>query len=303
MFENIIGNNQNKKSLENIIKTKNIAHSYMFVGTDSVGKMLFAKEFAKAILCAEEEEKPCNKCKSCIQFDSSNNPDIGIIEPEENVIRIDTIREIVKDVYEKPIVSNKKVYIINDSNFMRKEAQNALLKTLEEPPAYTTIILIAPNEKLFLPTIKSRCTKIKFNKLSNEELLKILKEKYNIENVSDLVLEIADGSVKKAVNLSEKEEDYKRINDIYSNIEQISKIDIINSKDNIFKDKEETEELLEYINQVFFKKIKDNIKYTKCMQIVEDAKDRLKKSCNYDMTIDNFNMTIWEEINGKHNRG
>lgn len=297
IFDNIIGNEQNKEILRRIIENNNIAHSYMFIGKDSIGKMLFAREFAKSILCVNEE-KPCNKCKSCIEFDTFNNPDFNILEPDGNSIKIEQIRELVKKVYEKPIVSNKKVYIINDSNLMTKEAQNSLLKTLEEPPEYVTIILIASNENLFLPTIKSRCTKIIFNKLSNSEIVAVLKKQYNYSEVSDLVLKIADGSVKKALNLREKEEEYTRINNLYSNLENISIIDIINSKEEIFKEKDQTIEILEYINLIFFDRINTNTKYIECMKIIEDTKDRLKKNSNFDMTIDNFNMTIWEEING-----
>ncbi len=297
IFNNIIGNETNKELLKNIINTNNIAHSYMFIGKDSIGKMLFAKEFAKAILCTNND-KPCNICKSCIEFDTLNNPDFKIIEPDGNAIKIDQIRELVKRVYEKPIVSNKKVYIINDSNLMTKEAQNSLLKTLEEPPEYATIILIAPNDNLFLPTIKSRCTKIIFNKLTNEEILLILKNQYNYQKVSNLVLKIADGSVKKALKLREKENEYTKINNLYSNIENVSMIDIINSKEEIFKEKDQAVDILEYINLIFFNKINKNTKYIECIKIVEDTKDRLKKNNNFDMTIDNFNMTIWEEING-----
>lgn len=297
IFDNIIGNEQNKEILKRVVENNNIAHSYMFIGKDSIGKMLFAREFAKAILCVNKE-KPCNKCKSCIEFDTFNNPDFNILEPDGNSIKIEQIRELVKKVYEKPIVSNKKVYIINDSNLMTKEAQNSLLKTLEEPPEYVTIILIASNENLFLPTIKSRCTKIIFNKLSNNELVAVLRKQYNYSEVSDLVLKIADGSVKKALNLREKEEEYTRINNLYSNLENISIIDIINSKEEIFKEKDQTIEILEYINLIFFDRINTNTKYIECMKIIEDTKDRLKKNSNFDMTIDNFNMTIWEEING-----
>ena len=297
IFNNIIGNEINKELLKNIINTNNIAHSYMFIGKDSIGKMLFAKEFAKAILCTNND-KPCNICKSCIEFNTLNNPDFKIIEPEGNAIKIDQIRGLVKRVYEKPIISNKKVYIINDSNFMTKEAQNSLLKTLEEPPGYATIILIAPNDNLFLPTIKSRCTKITFNKLTNEEILLILKNQYNYQKVSDLVLKIADGSVKKTLKLREKENEYTKISNLYSNIENVSMIDIINSKEEIFKEKDQAVDILEYINIIFFDKINKNTKYIECIKIVEDTKDRLKKNNNFDMTIDNFNMTIWEEING-----
>lgn len=198
IFENIIGNKKNKELLKNVIDTNNIAHSYMFVGKDSIGKFLFAKEFAKAILCGNEE-RPCNKCKSCIEFDTSNNPDFSILEPEGTSIKIDQIREFIKKVYEKPVVSAKKVYIINDSNYMTKEAQNSLLKTLEEPPEYVTIILITSNENMFLPTIKSRCTKILFNKLSNDELAKILETEYKYLNIPEIIFKIADRKCKKVI--------------------------------------------------------------------------------------------------------
>ncbi len=301
IFKDIIGNDKNKELLKQLINTNNIAHSYMFIGKDSIGKMLFAKEFAKAILCLSQE-RPCNKCKSCIEFDTFNNPDFTIIEPDGNNIKIDQIRDLIKKVYERPIASNKKVYIIDDSNLMTKEAQNSLLKTLEEPPEYATIILIASNENLFLPTIKSRCTKIIFNKLTNNELKNILHKEFNYLEVPDIVLKIADGSVKKALNLQGKEKEYEKINNIYSNIETISIIDAINSKEELFKNKEEIIEILEYIDLIFFDKINTNANYIECMRIVEDTKDRLQKNANFDMTIDNFNMTIWEEINGKHYR-
>lgn len=301
IFENIIGNEKNKKLLNQIINTNNIAHSYMFIGKESIGKMLFAKEFAKAILCINDS-KPCGECKSCIEFESSNNPDFEVIEPDGNNIKIEQIRELIKKVYEKPIVSNKKVYIINDSNLMTKEAQNSLLKTLEEPPEYVTIILITSNENLFLPTIKSRCTKIMFRKLTDSELKTILEQKYNKLNIQELVLKIAGGSVNKAVNLDGKEDLYNRVNKIYSSLENINIIELINSKEDIFKDKEQAIEILEYINLIFFQKISLSLKYIECMKIIEDTKDRLKKNNNYDMTIDNLNMTVWEVINGKYNR-
>ncbi len=301
IFNNIIGNEKNKKLFNEIIKENKISNAYMFIGKESIGKLLFAKEFAKAILCIGEN-KPCNECKSCIEFNTSNNPDFSIIEPEGNNIKIDKIRELVKKVYEKPVVSDRKVYIINDSNLMTKEAQNSLLKTLEEPPEYVTIILITTDENLFLPTIKSRCTKVLFNKLTNNQLMQILSEKYNYKDVSNIVLKIADGSIKKAVNLKDKEKDYELVDKVFSNLEKLDIIDIIEKKEDIFKDKEEVNEILDYINLIFFDKIRINTNYIECMNIVEDTKARIKSNNNFDMAIDNFILTVWEEINGKHNR-
>ena len=160
-FNNIIGNEKIKSYLQEFINNKAISHSYLFSGQDGIGKKLFAREFAKMILCLSDN-KPCNSCSSCIKFDSNNNPDFLQIEPDGNSIKISQIREMQKNVYEKPILSNKKVFIIDESEKMTEEAQNSLLKTLEEPPEYMVIILISSNENKLLNTIKSRCLKINF---------------------------------------------------------------------------------------------------------------------------------------------
>lgn len=302
MFENIIGNEENKELLKNIISTNNISHSYMFIGKESIGKMLFAKEFAKAVLCGSST-RPCNKCKSCITFENSNNPDIQIIETTGNSIKIDQIRALNKKIYEKPVVSNRKVYIINNSNYMTKEAQNSLLKTLEEPPEYAIIILITSNENIFLPTIRSRCVKILFRKLSNSELTIILEKKYNFSNIPNIVFKIADGSVNEAIDLKDKEDNYNITRKIFGNLENINIVDLLSKKEEVFGNKEQIDKILNYINLIFFDKIKTDNRYIECMNIVEDTKDRLSKNNNFDMAIDNFIMMVWEEIHGKCNRG
>jgi len=298
MFNNILGNKEAKKILENSIKTNKISHSYIFIGQSGVGKFLFAKEFAKAILCVGEQ-KPCDKCEACIKFNGENNPDIQIIdEIEEKSIKTETIKEMVKGVYEKPIASAKKVYIKKDSQKMTKEAQNSLLKTLEEPPEYVVIILITENENLLLNTIKSRCSKVKFNPLTNIEITKILKEKCDFEEVSENILEIAGGSVAHALQIQGKESLFNEIKETFSNLERLNIIDLLNKKDVLFKDKDSIYEVLNYINIILFNKTNENVKYTNCIKIVEETKDRLKKNSNYDMTIDNLLLKIWEEING-----
>ncbi|MBE5819267.1 MAG: DNA polymerase III subunit [Clostridiales bacterium] len=297
MFENIKGNEENKKILSKIINEKKIGHSYMFVGQTGIGKMLFAKEFAKAVLCLQE--KQCNNCKSCLEFANNNNPDITIIEKEEdsNVIKIDQIRQMTSKILEKPIISNKKVYIINDSELMTEAAQNSLLKTLEEPPEYATIILITSREDLFLNTIKSRCTKIMFNKLSNEDLKQILKIKYNYENISNNMFLLFDGSVERALNLIDKEKEYEELSNIINNLEKYNVVDVLNLKEKMFKQKEEARGTLDYINLLFYNLVKKDIRYANCMKAAEKAKEKLTKNNNYDMTIDNFLLTIWEELN------
>lgn len=294
-FNNLIGNDKNKHLLEEIIKTKNISHGYMFLGPSGVGKFMFAEEFAKAILC--NEGTGCGKCKSCIEFESSNNPDYQVVSPDENSIKTDQIRLLNSKICEKPINSSKKVYIINNADLMTKEAQNCLLKTLEEPPEYAVIILIGVNENSFLNTIRSRCVKINFNKIPDEELRKILADKYNYSNVTENMLKLFSGSLERALNLIDKYELYTEVEQIFNNIETINVIDLLNKKDIITKDKEEIINILEYINVLFFEKLKENkTSYINAIKVVEDTKDRLKKNANLDMTIDNMLLNIAEII-------
>lgn len=201
-FDNIIGNEKTKELLRKSIRQKNIVHSYLFLGIEGIGKNLLAKEFAKMILC-ESDEKPCNKCKSCIEFENNNNPDFMLINNDEKVIKIDQIRYMNQKISEKPITSSKKVYIINNSDTMTKEAQNCLLKTLEEPPSYATIILIASNENKLLNTIRSRCIKVNFSKLKYEELQEYI-NKNNIENITPNMLLFSNRKHRKNIKNKRK---------------------------------------------------------------------------------------------------
>lgn len=301
MFENIVGNNNIKQMLQKTVELQNVSHSYLFVGIDGIGKKLIAKEFAKMIMCLEEN-KYCNKCKSCIEFDSNNNPDFIYIEPDGNNIKIEQIRQMQSKVIEKPIISNKKVYIINDAQNMTVEAQNCLLKTLEEPPEYITIILIASNENNLLSTIKSRCTIIHFDKIENKELKEYATNVIGISNVNENIINIFQGSIGKAIRLKDKLDIYENIENIISNMNNKDIVDILNCSEILYKSKDEIEEILEYINVILLNQSKQNIKYVKCIDIVEDTKKRLKSNSNYDMCIDNMLFNIWEEINEKYCR-
>lgn len=301
MFENIVGNNNIKQMLQKTVELQNVSHSYLFIGIDGIGKKLIAKEFAKMIMCLEEN-KYCNKCKSCIEFDSNNNPDFIYIEPDGNNIKIEQIRQMQSKVIEKPIISNKKVYIINDAQNMTVEAQNCLLKTLEEPPEYITIILIASNENNLLSTIKSRCTIIHFDKIEDKELKEYATNIIGINNINENIINIFQGSIGKAIRLKDKLDIYENIENIISNMNNKDIVDILNCSEILYKSKDEIEGILEYINVILLNQSKQNIKYVKCIDIVEDTKKRLKSNSNYDMCIDNMLFNIWEEINEKYCR-
>lgn len=188
-FDNIIGNDKNKFFLNKIVTSNDTVHSYMFEGIDGIGKSIFAREFAKMLLCIGENKTDCRNCKSCIEFENSNNPDCVQIKPDGKVIKIEQIRQMQEKILEKPIVSDKKVYIIDDADLMTKEAQNCLLKTLEEPPKFAIIILVLSNESKILNTIKSRCMKIIFEKLKNEELNKYAVENFDKNQINQSMIE------------------------------------------------------------------------------------------------------------------
>lgn len=292
-FENLIGNEEVKDILNKTIKNNKLTHSYMFIGPNGIGKTLFAKEFAKMILCENVENKLCNVCKSCIELENSNHPDLILIEPEAGTIKIEKIRQMQEKVLEKPIISKKKVYIIKDADCMTKEAGNCLLKTLEEPPSFITIIMTGSNESMFLNTIRSRCMKIAFNKIKDNLLQQYLQNK-GISIDSNL-LKACEGSIQKAIRVNEKKEQYENLLQIFENTQKYRLLDVINKLDFLYSDKEEIYEMLDYINIILQGKIIENPKYIEYIQAVEQTKKRLKANSNYDMSIDNMLYKIWEE--------
>ena len=291
MFEKILGNERNKEILEKTIKLNKTSHSYLFWGTEGIGKKLIAKEVAKRILCLEKNMQDC-KCKSCIEFDSDNNPDFQLIEASDGKIKIDQIREMQRKIAEKPIISSQKVYLIDDADTMTVEAQNCLLKTLEEPPEYITIILICSNEDTMLSTIKSRCTRMHFEPIEKEKVKQFIHANYPDIEMSDKIIELAQGSIGKAIRLNWNKDVYENIEKILLSMQTKDLIDIVQMSDGIYKAKEDIQSILEYINVMLLELSRQNKKYINCVEIVEDTKKRLKANSNYDMCIDNllFNM-------------
>lgn len=293
MFERLIGNEKIKEDLNLIIKEDNIFHSYMFIGTEGIGKKEFAKEFAKGILCLDKN-KPCEKCKSCLEFDNNNNPDFYYIGlGEENSIKIDTIREMQKKIQELPIVSTRKVYIIDDFEYVTREAQNCLLKTIEEPPEFVTIILITANESKILNTIKSRCLKINFKNIETNKLKDFLEKNYKINSISENEIRLYNGSIGKALKIQEKKEIYTKVESIFENIENYNIITAKNNLEVLYKEKDYINELLDYINVILLNKAKKNLKYINYIEVIERTKKRINSNCNYDMTIDSLLFAIW----------
>lgn len=259
-FDKLIGNDRVKQTLNHIIQTNQVSHSYLFIGIEGIGKTQFAIEFAKQILKQQD-----------------NMPDLTIIQPEENKIKIEQIRSMQTKILEKPILSDKKVYIIKDADTMTKEAQNCLLKTLEEPPHYIVILLIGKSEDSFLTTIKSRCSKIAFQPIPLQELKSFLEKEYDI-NIKDTFLQATGGSIQKALKINEDKQTYEQINEVFLNIDNKNILDVLNKIDGLYSKKEEINEILEYISFLFFNQAKEKLKTNEARKICKIyTRDRTSK--------------------------
>lgn len=208
-FDDIIGQELIKEHLKNSIATGQINHAYIINGERGSGKEFVAKIFARALECEEDGVEPCEQCHSCMQALSGNHPDIKVLIHEKpNTISVEDIRtQINSDVQIKPYGDGYKIYIINDAEKMNVQAQNALLKTLEEPPKYVVILLLTTNEQMLLPTIRSRCVSLNMKPVENQQLRKYLMEKQKIVDYqADICIAFARGNLGRAKMLAASED-------------------------------------------------------------------------------------------------
>ena len=239
-------------------------------------------------------------CQSCRLFNENSSPHYLIIDEPGNSIKIDTIRSLMQKIVEKPIFSKRKVYIINDFGKATKESQNCLLKTLEEPPEYVTMILIASEENNILTTIKSRCTKVSFLPLSDDEIKEYARANSNVELTKEMI-DYCAGSIGKVSEVIENEELYKKIGNIFIDIDTSTLIEFLNESKVIY-DKEKITGILDYITIYFYSKAKEKDAYLDCIGYVNETVKRLGVNTNFEMSIDNMLLKIWEAFNEKGNR-
>lgn len=277
MFENIVGHKKQKEILSKSIASGNISHAYLFLGNSGIGKFDLACEFAKQILKTETLE---------------NHPDFKVISKmsDKKDILVEQIRkELIDNVYIVPAAGDRKVYIINDAESLNIASQNTLLKTLEEPPKYITIILVSSNISAFLTTILSRVTQITFEGISKDELRQYIYEKYNI-TFSDTILEYINGSIGKAEDIIKNNllEKFNAVDELYSYLNALNTIKVMRYSSNINFALDDLLDYLEYILYI-------NNKY-ECVKIVENAKNRLKFNGNYDIIIDSMLLRLIDSI-------
>ena len=208
-FEEILGNEMVKDHFKRAIENHKISHAYILTGEAGMGRKSIANAFAMTLLCEKGGSEPCMSCHSCKQVMSGNHPDLIYVTHEKpGSIGVDDVREQINDtIMIRPYSSYYKIYIVDEAEKMTVQAQNALLKTIEEPPSYAVIILITTNQEAFLPTILSRCVQMKLKPLKDFTIKSYLTQNLHIpEKDADICAAFARGNLGKAIHLSSSDE-------------------------------------------------------------------------------------------------
>ena len=308
-LEKIRGQRFAKKYLSNSIKSNMISHAYMFEGPSGVGKNTMARDLATTLLEMEN---------------LFNSPDYIEITPDGNSIKIAQIRKLQSDILVKPYKSYK-IYVIDEAQKMTVEAQNALLKTLEEPPKYAIIILITNNKESLLDTIKSRCEIIKFTPIPLVEVADYLTQTGVDKNRASLLANFSRGSMQKAIELSESEDFHIMRDEVQKYVETFltgSMLDIMDIQSSIEKYKDNITNVLDLLvnyfrdimmvkenvdssmiinldRLVFIKNMSTKITYSqlsKIIDIIEETKNKLRSNCNFNISIQVMTLNIYEVI-------
>ncbi len=307
--------------LYSMISSGRVAHAYLLTGPRGIGKTTIGEVFAKMLLCTSSVGRPCGICQSCIQFMSDNHPDFIKLIPKGKSIKIDDIRELRQDIVIKPYQGNKKVYIIDDAHTMTQYAQNALLKTLEEPPSYAVIILCADNVNALLPTIISRCQTIPMRRMSREDISTILTQRGVLSSEADVFARMSEGLPGRAIDLS-LDEDFKDLRrdviDYLDNLFSMDKQEILRSTDLFMDNREDIDTILNILVMLMRDvlvysetgdedliinrdKMSTIVLYSNTFTVgqlrtiienIEVAKRLLSGNANYQLTIENMLLSI-----------
>ena len=228
-FKDVVGHKDIIKYIHNAVEENKVSHAYILNGERGSGKKMLANLFATTLLCEKGGPDPCNVCHSCKQAESGNHPDIIRVNHEKpNTISVDDIRQQVNnDIQIKPYQGPYKIYIIAEADLMTVQAQNALLKTIEEPPAYAVIMLLTTNADSFLQTIRSRCITLNMKSVKDEVIKAyLMNEKHIPDYQADISAAFAQGIVGKAVKLASSDEFNELKESALSLIKRLDDIDL-----------------------------------------------------------------------------
>ena len=235
-FSEVVGQKAVIKTLRNALSENKIAHAYLFCGPRGTGKTTMARLFAKALNCEEGIGHECDVCQNCVAVKTGSHPDVFEIDAASNS-GVDSVRDLIDQVRYQPILGRYKVYIIDEVHNMSSSAFNALLKTLEEPPANVVFILATTEPQKVLPTILSRVQRFDFTKVSDEDIISKMSEILKEENVTyeegslELIARLADGGVRDALSILDQVVSYSGDN---ISIEDINTLfGLLNVKDKL----------------------------------------------------------------------
>ncbi len=249
-FSDIYGQDHIREHLQNAIKTKKLSHAYIIQGEAGSGKKTIARLLAKTVLCKEQGIEPCCSCVSCKQADSDNNPDIKYVTHEKAGIGVDDIRDqLNNDILIKPYEGPYKVYIIDEADKMNEQAQNAMLKTIEEPPEYAIIILLTVNAKLLLPTILSRCILLNTRPVGRKTVIKYLKDNRGTsDRLAEMAADFSEGVIGRAINYAASDEFITKKDEVLSFIKRINMMSVGERHERVLELSKNKEYISDYLS-------------------------------------------------------
>ncbi len=325
-FKDVVGHKDVIRYIQNVVKEDKVTHAYIINGEKGSGKKMLATLFAATLLCEKGGQDPCNTCHSCIQAESGNHPDIILVSHEKpNSIGVEEIRQQVNNtVGIKPYQGPYKVYIIPQADMMTVQAQNALLKTIEEPPEYAVVMLLTENADMLLATINSRCVMLKLRNIRDTLIRKYLMEKLMVPDYkADVCAAFAQGNMGKAIMLANSEH-FNEIREeavrLLQHVHEMELSEIIESVSRVTEYKLEITDYLDiimiwYRDVLLYKAtqdtarvvLKDQIKYMKeqakkssyegielILKSLEKAKARLRSNVNFELVMELLFLTIKE---------
>ncbi len=327
-FKEIVGHKNIIQYIENVSASDQVSHAYILNGEKGSGKRLLADFFAMDLQYEDREPdgEACGRCHSCRQAMSGNQPDIIFIRHEKpNTISVEEIRtQLNNDIVIRPYSSKYKIYIVPHADKMSVQAQNALLKTIEEPPEYAVIILLTENAEILLPTIRSRCVILKLRNIKDQLIKKYLMEQMEIPDYkADICAAFAQGNMGKAISLASSEHFNEIKEEIVHLLRDINEMETAELIEAVKKCSEYKLDINDYFDMIaiWYRDVliykatlsvdrvvfSDQLKYIKerakkssyegigiILNALETAKGRLKANVNFELTIELLLLTIKE---------
>ena len=325
-FKDVVGHKDILKYISSAVENNRVSHAYILNGERGSGKKMLANLFAMTLLCETGDNEPCGKCHSCKQAESGNHPDIIRVTHEKpNSISVDDIRTQVNNTVDiKPYQGPYKVYIIPQADMMTPQAQNAILKTIEEPPSYAVFLLLTENAETLLPTINSRCVMLKLRNIKDTLIKKYLMENLEIPDYkADMCTAFAQGNMGRAIMLANSDH-FNEIREeavqLLKHISEMELNEIVAAVKNISVYKLEITDYLDIImiwyrdvllykatkeiDKVVFKDQLQSLKeqarkssyegIETILEALEKAKARLRANVNFDLVMELLLLTIKE---------